>query len=53
MKRLECPICGGLLEHIEEGYLHIVQCENCFCVTDAPDDFCCNYWEPRKEENEK
>lgn len=25
----------------------------CFCVTDAPDDFCCNYWEPRKEENEK
>jgi hypothetical protein len=29
MKRLECPICGGLLEHIEEGYLHIVQCEDC------------------------
>lgn len=25
----------------------------CLCVTDAPDDFCCNYWEPRKEENEK
>lgn len=21
----------------------------CLCVTDVPDDFCCNYWEPRKE----
>ena len=21
----------------------------CLCVTDAPDDFCCNYWEPQKK----
>lgn len=29
MKTLKCPLCGGLLEHIEEGYLHIVQCQDC------------------------
>lgn len=29
MKTFKCPLCGGLLEHIEEGYLHIVQCQDC------------------------